>query len=617
MKSYKYLLLFGVVALAFWQVFFLQNGIKWDFVDAFLPSRYFFSESILNNQFPLWNPYVLYGVPVYADLVSVFNPEFWIVGSMFGYSNIMLQYVYLAYIFLAGISFSYFLKQFNQEQKLSVGLSVAYMLSGFTIGNAQHLAFICGYSIMPFVLASYLKFLKEVNKKNVLQLSIALFLMIYCSYPALTIILGYLLAAVFVYFLVSKRKDAGYLRKIIKYHFVLIIIMVLSASVLIIAYVQGTSFLSRYTGIAQNLSLKHPFTIKSFLSWLLPMATGSDIEFFDTDVSMSNSYFGIISLVLFIHTLTGKIKNSISFIFIFFGVFSVLASLGDQFFVREFLYNYAPLMNLFQYPSIFRAFSIFCILAFTGINLDADSLTLSGKRRLNIISGIFIFALLVSVIFAANRLEHFVFFESVSSFSEELKNATLYDAIVLQGIVQVFILAIFIFITVKLKSFRKYSLALLLLFIADGIISTQLNIHQTVISKSDPIEFFKYIKSSPKGFPVPQLNPIGENSDKNASGEFTWMNNNVFPKKVTYDGSLSFKSDGYRYLSDHHPDLLEAVKQKPVVYLSDDIRDTSEIRGFSPGTVYLAAQDYEKIENNVWTDEVTDKIKIVDFSPKM
>ena len=159
LKLNKYLLLLLVVLVAFWQIAFLQNGMKWDFADAFLPSRYFFSESILNNQFPLWNPYLLYGSPVFADLVSVFNPEFWIVGNMFGYNNIVLQLMYLAYIFVAGVSFSCFLKQYKSEENLSLGLSVAYMLSGFSIGNAQHLAFISGYALVPLVMAAYIQFL--------------------------------------------------------------------------------------------------------------------------------------------------------------------------------------------------------------------------------------------------------------------------------------------------------------------------------------------------------------------------------------------------------------------------------------------------------------------------
>jgi hypothetical protein len=86
------------------------------------------------------------------------------------------------------------------------------------------------------------------------------------------------------------------------------------------------------------------------------------------------------------------------------------------------------------------------------------------------------------------------------------------------------------------------------------------------LSEVNPVKFHHHLKSSPKDFPVPELNPISENSDRNAQNEFIWMNNNVFPKKVTFDGLVSFKLDGYAHLSDDHPDLLEAIKKKPVIY---------------------------------------------------
>jgi hypothetical protein len=38
MKKYGILLLFWVTIIGFWQIAFLQNGMKWNFVDDLLPS---------------------------------------------------------------------------------------------------------------------------------------------------------------------------------------------------------------------------------------------------------------------------------------------------------------------------------------------------------------------------------------------------------------------------------------------------------------------------------------------------------------------------------------------------------------------------------------------------
>lgn len=616
MKRKYYLLLLLVIILAFWQVFFLQNGMKWDFTDAFLPSRYFFSESILSNQFPLWNPYLLYGTPVYADMVSVFNPEFWIIGNMFGYSNITLQLMYLVYIFVAGVSFLYFLKQFNTEHKLSVGLSIAYMLSGLSIGNAQHLAFVSGYAIIPFVLASYFIFIRHINKPNFIRLSIALFLSIYSGYPGLTIITGYFILTIFIYYLIVNRTDKSYIKKLFIYHFGLVVIVILFSSVLILAYTQISPFLSRFSGLPMDLAQKHPFTFKSVLSFILPMAAGNDTHYFGTDVSMSNGYWGIISLILFLFSLIKKAKNRESYLILFFGVFSLFASFGDQLFLRGLLYNFAPLMDMFKYPSIFRAFFIFSFLAFIGINFNLSQLSRVDKKRLIIISGLIITVILFLIWQAVGQTEHFAFFNGDKSFVGELSNSTRFDNIILQGVIQTFILIAFILMVWKIKTLRYFSAALLFLFVIDGIISTQLNIHYTVINKTSPVKFSRYLNALPKGFPIPELNPIGENSDRNAQNEFVWMNNNVFPKKVTFDGLVAFKLDGYRYLADNHPELLDAIKKEAVVYFSDDIREDSIIEDFKTNTIFLQTVDYKYLQGEILLSDENDKLEISDFSPQ-
>lgn len=615
MKSYKYLLFLLVIIIAFWQVVFLQNGMKWDFVDAFLTSRYFFSESILNNQFPLWNPYLLYGTPIYADLVSVFNPEFWLVANMFGYSNITLQLMYLAYIFIAGISFYFFLKLFKTEQKLAIGLSIAYMLSGFTIGNAQHLAFVSGYALLPVVIYAYTSFLREINLHHFLRLALVLFIMVYCSYPALTIILAYLLLSIFVFYLIKNRGNKSFFKKAIVTHFLLIIVAVLFSLTLLVSYVQIAPFLERFGGLPIELAQKHPFSVQSLVSFLFPMAVGNDPEYFQTDISMSNAYFGIISLVLLLFSFSKKSKFNEAYIFLIFGIFSLFASFGDHFFLRGFLYKFAPLMNMFQYPSLFRAFSIFGFLAFIGIGFSWENSSGNDKRKL-LVSAVFVLiVILTGVLYAAGKIDHFVFFEKETIFLYKLFKGSHFNYIVFQGIIQIFLLLLFIVFVLKIKSPKYFLSALLFLFVLDGIISTQLNLHYTVVGVSNPVKFYQYLKSSPKGFPIPEMNPIGENSDKNASNEFTWMNNNVFPKKVTFDGTVAFKSDGYKKLADNYPELLEAIKKEALVYFSDDVRLESSIVNFKTNTVFLNENDFKIVKDKNLGDSENNVLEITGFSP--
>jgi hypothetical protein len=345
------------------------------------------------------------------------------------------------------------------------------------------------------------------------------------------------------------------------------------------------------------------------------MAAGNDPQFFKTDISVSNGYWGIVSLVLFLFAVTQKSAKKESFQFLFFAVFALLSSLGEKCFLREFLYKYAPLMDRFQYPGIFRAFTIFGLLAFTGINFNTENIKQADRKKLVIIAALIIAVLLILIFRAVGKTEHFAYFNRESVFAKELFNATRFDNIIVQGVIQIFILSILIFSVLKIKQAKHISAVLLGLFIADGVISTQLSLQYTVISTHNPIEFSRYLKSSPKGFPVPELNPIGENSDKNAANAFTWMNNNVFPKKVTFDGLVSFKTDGYNFLADNYPDLLEAIKKEPVVYYSNDIRNDSLIENFKSNTVFISSDDFKKLKVVDFHAGQNDTLEITGFSP--
>ncbi len=418
-----------------------------------------------------------------------------------------------------------------------------------------------------------------------------------------------------MWYLVANRLDKSYLKKLFLYHSVLSIIVVAFSATLILAYFQLVPFLNRFNGLPIELAQKHPFSVKSLLSFLTPLAAGNDPKFFQTDQSFSNGYWGIISIVLFLFVLTKKTVNKESYIILFFGLFSLLASFGNQFFLREFLYNFAPLMDRFQYPGIFRAFTIFCFLAFIGVNIKDSNFNLSDRKQLIWISGSIIVLMIVLVGWAIGNIDQFAYFKQDTNFIDALFAATRFDNIILQGVIQIAFLLIFIALTLKLKDAKNYTTALLILFIADGITATQLSAHYSVLSKANPVKFYNFLKSSPKGFPIPELNPVAENSDRNAANNFTWLNNNVFPKKITFDGLVSFKMDGYKLLSDNHPDLLEAIKKEPVVYFSDNISENSLIKDFESNTIFLENPDYNTLKEYNLRSTQNDSLEIIMFSP--
>src|ERR1700748_2700273 len=66
------------------------------------PNKYFFSAALHAGHLPIWNPYMNFGLPLYADPGFAFwNPITWLFG-LIGYNIHWLTVEVLVYIWLGG-----------------------------------------------------------------------------------------------------------------------------------------------------------------------------------------------------------------------------------------------------------------------------------------------------------------------------------------------------------------------------------------------------------------------------------------------------------------------------------------------------------------------------------
>ena len=189
----KYILLLLLISLlSFSDLLF--HPMKWDMIDYFLPMRRLIGETLRSGNLPLWNPYIMLGQPIYADPQSgAWYPIAWILGSIFGYNIFTISFEYVLHVFLAGLGVYLLLKTLNFERKIAFTMGVAYMLSGFFVGNGQHLSWIIAGTWLPFVISSYLKLYLKINIENSLKFSFFVALIFSGGYPAVGFILFYIL----------------------------------------------------------------------------------------------------------------------------------------------------------------------------------------------------------------------------------------------------------------------------------------------------------------------------------------------------------------------------------------------------------------------------------------
>jgi len=276
-KSYfPYVVLLIVVLISFFQVAFNLQPLKFDTIDCFFPWRFYIGECLQNGQLPYWNPYQDLGYPIHADPSSgAWYPAVWLIGSTFGYSIYSISFEFLLHIYLAGVGMFLLARTLKFETKFALMAGIAYMLSGFFVGNAQHLSYIISGCWLPFIIQQYLLLIEEKKAIHALQAGLFMFLSITGGYPAVTIILTYLLLTFYLIHVISLIRSKSY-KSILQFTIqngLFLATTILCSAVMLVSVVQVSPYLSRLGNFNVEQALFSPFSPQSFISFLAPLTT--------------------------------------------------------------------------------------------------------------------------------------------------------------------------------------------------------------------------------------------------------------------------------------------------------------------------------------------------------
>lgn len=560
--------------IAWWQIAFLQNSLKWDMLDCYLPWRYQVGECLQNGVFPFWNPYTHFGYPIHADLRSVWYPETFIVGLTTGYSYLTIHLLFVLHLSLAGLGMYLLSSHFVSNWRASFMAGAAYLMSGFFVGHGQEMFGIIAATWIPFVLYYFIRLQQDIRLKDVPLIVIFSFLLVTGGYQALWAILIYLLVAIFIVYFIRYfiQKQTAKAWRLLWLNALMAVLTALSLSVIAVSFFQVAPHIGRLGGLSLEEAWFMPFAPRSAISFLLPFATVKDPEWYATDISMNNAYVGLIVLVFCILSLFKK-QKLLFYLLMSFGLVCLLAGFGEFTPVREVLYRYLPLLNLFRHSSFFSYFTVLAFITGGAVGLDMF-LGDSDRYRwpligIGILAGLIIAGLWASVMKEVN-LNSFTFFKAGFSMQERLAMASRQEHIVLHAMIQLVVLTVFLFMMRRRRP--KTGSMLAGLIIVEMLIAVQMNMYFTVASDVDPIELSADVQRQPRGFPLPQQgSTIAMNSDRNTGFSVLWRNASIFTKTVSAEGYNSFRLNNYDYLMDSLPNLSWAVQQNAVMYLSGEI----------------------------------------------
>ena len=581
-KNFLHTLIILVVCLlAFYQVAFLLESIKWDNLDSYLPMRYFVSECLRNNIFPLWLPYQGLGCPIFGDLISTNYPEAVFLGRLMVYDNIVFQLVFMGYIVLAGIGMYQLSRSLEITAWISLITAIAYALSGFIVGNAQHIQYIISAAWIPFVLKYYFRLGSGLKFPVLLKFILFTYLQASGGYPAHTIMLAYLLAFLFLgrLFQLARQKDLVKIRSYLGANAAALLVLGIMCFGIFLSIRQSAGEISRYQGMDYERTILNSFTPQCLISLISPLTPAACPQLFKTDLSMNNLYFGVIVLAMLLYGIIRPLTRK-SWLFLITGIITLLLAMGPHFFLHRMAVEFLPLFKTFRHPSNIRLFAILSFLLVTGLQITRHPITEAGNftRFKRIMLVMLVFLMLVMIGSAS-----WIIYLPGPADRPDWNIPSLVNAygFAVPLFVQSALALLFIgLLYLSIHAGKARIPILIFLTASEMILFTQLNASYTVYYKdSDPAGLRNFLNGRPRGFPLPDHHKVAENTDKSVAFRELWVNTNTYAKTVSLDFFYPFVSDGIIRLQEDTA-LLAGSLDHPLFYLAEKVLPLSSRKTF-------------------------------------
>lgn len=594
-KLKPYLLLLVILLLAFLPVGTFYFGMKNDAFSDNFPNKFFFAEAIHSGFLPLWNPYLNFGFPVYADPGFAFwNPITWFFGTVVGYNAYTLTIEVLLYIYIAGVTMYRLGRYLNFTPAIAIAVASMYMCSGFFTGELQHINFLTAAAFLPFLLQQFLLVFKQPDYKNAILTSIAYYFVFAGGHPAIPIGTIYFLITLSISIFILNKQIRQNWKVWLPFHLLSVILFILLYSPAIYSILSVIDEYGRGETLHQFNETKYGFSPTSYLSFLYPFATVKEAPFLTDDLSMRNVFFSLSGFVLVLCQLNNK-NYLVRSLMISAIVMLVLSSGG---YIKGVLYSYLPLLTYIRTNGELRVFSIlcFCIIAGYGLNkleINGENIYLKFRKIIKILLLINVFIFFFALIKNYSSFLHLFSINLLSPLTAIkgfINSLTFYNVLLISVTIQ----SIFILLLLTAKANLK---KIVLIIIADVIINSIVYLPFTGAGTVTLSEIQNTYNTSGTGIITPSLTPlknIETFTEKKTGlvGSSSFYNKKIGITKLT--DYPSYFSNTEAYFKSVLPDTINDL---PYIFLKttiDDYIDTPKYSNkninvdfFSPQEIHI------------------------------
>jgi hypothetical protein len=572
--SSPYAILLIMVIAANWQFVFLQSGLEWDMMNFWMPWRHYMSECYNNGIVPLWNPYTQSGYPMHGDLQGpAYSPEAILVSFLFGQNIYVLNYCFVFYLFVASVAMYKLTYFFTSKKEVSVLAGITYSLSGFNVAHGHYFYIIISVALIPFIFYYFFKILKEGTYTDAIKFSLIIFWHITTGNPSFLIISGYLMAFVFLFFVLWKIKNrqAAEIFSVSKKIGLVLFLSVLMALPVIYNAMHIIPLTTRKDGLDLAYAGDESFYYQNFLAFFIPLITITNVDLTGYEQELWSCYIGAFTILFFIIGLVRK-KNFFEWALIFIGVTGLIIALGLQWPVYPFLHKYLPLFNVFRMPNLSLLFFLMTVIIVAAKYLsDEKSVEKLFSKKVVWIFSLAWLVILTAMLYTAMKHDKnysFSLFDNYSNLRQWIYEASPFKITLFQGLI--FLITIIVLLISNLSVKNKIKV-LLIAGSFDVLVNYQLGGTARIFSPEKAKDMNDYFSRFPKNFPVPSNIAMERVSGINNAWPGYWLNTSVFLKQPDFPNSNNFELTNYLDFLLKTPKLSKNVFKNSYAFFADSL----------------------------------------------
>ena len=579
---------------------FLAHPCIHDFYNEFFPQRYFHIDCLRNHLSPLWNPYQMMGTPAHADpQTGVFYIPARIFAIFGPYHSIWCAIEFMMHVFVGGWGLYCLCRHFNVSRPAAFVGAFAYLMSGFFVGNAQHLSWIVAGAWLPWLMYSTLQLLRTPGWRPAVCTAIFASLMFTGGYPGFSFGYVYIVAALFVAmaFHDVKNKRSRHFRDICLFGALAVLLFIVLALPTIISFVEVKPWITRgqsldYTQISNDFP--------SLSSLLFPYTIMTEPSIMSSDITMRSLYVGVFTLALFVVGLCQN-RSRMLWLLLGLGVLSLLFAYGRVLPFHRCAFYTLPLVQLMRIPTLMRIFFIITMLLFAAVGFDAIAKREEKDRNILTITLLIVAAVSLAVLVMVSL-------PVSQNWESDIFPPTFFHKLKMEAVVT-FAISLLSLLIIRFLKCRQTRCLLLVILLTDMILHVVAIAPYTVYNQELRHQDLARI-TQPRAQTVPQR-LSNASAIQDPEPHLLWKNAGSFFKQVEWESYNPFMLSNFDKMQQpYFENGQERNMDLPIVFFPKTVVFDTVAHLLNEDTAYVEQQDRE----GVYPDS-TSSATIVQFDP--